>query len=97
MKQEELSAILGINVATLSRWENNQNTPNGKRIRQIAEALDVSPEEIVGTHAPQIKEMKEDHGVMRYRFSETEALELPATPEFIPIFQQIISERLKIK
>ena len=102
MKQEDLAEIIGVNVATLSRWENNQNVPNAKRIKQIAEALKVPTERIIGDPSPQIKELnerslKEDYGIMRYKFNNTEVLEMPATPDFVPIFKQIISERLKIQ
>ena len=102
MKQEDLAAMIGVNVATLSRWENNQNNPSGKKIRQIAKALKVSPEKIVGENNPQIKELnerslKEDHGVMVYKFNENETLELPATPEFMPMFERIITQRLSQK
>lgn len=97
MSQEELAEKIGVNVATLSRWENNKNAPNSKNVQLLAEILNVSPEQIINTSEPQIKELNErsDYGIMRYKFSDTEVLELPATSEFIPIFTQIILQRLK--
>ena len=41
MKQEDLAAMIGVNVATLSRWENNQNIPNGQMLTKIAETLNI--------------------------------------------------------
>ncbi|KHE93366.1 MAG: helix-turn-helix domain-containing protein [Candidatus Scalindua rubra] len=33
--QEELSRILGVTTATLSRWENGQATPSAKNLEQL--------------------------------------------------------------
>ena len=103
MKQAEFAEKLGVNVTTVSRWENGQNTPNGEMIQKIADVLGVGTETLLKQN-PQskIKEvnersLKEDKGMMIYRFSENEVLELPATTEFIPIFERIIAERLKLK
>ena len=103
MKQEEFAEKLGVNVTTISRWENGQNTPNGKMIQKIADVLGVGTETLLKQSSqPKIKEinersLKEDKGMMIYKFSETEALELPATADFIPMFERIVAERLKMK
>lgn len=103
MKQSELADKLGVNVTTISRWENGLNVPNGEMIQKIANVLGVDTETLLKqSPSPKIKEvsersLKEDKGMMIYRFSETEALELPATTEFIPIFERIVAERLKIR
>ena len=102
MKQSEFAEKLGVNVTTVSRWENGQNTPNGEMIQKIANVLGVDTECLLKSSMPQIKELnerslKEDKGMMIYRFSENEALELPATTEFIPIFERIVAERLKMR
>ncbi len=103
MKQAEFAEKLGVNVATVSRWENGQNTPNGEMIQKIADVLGVGTETLLKQN-PQskIKEvnersLKEDKGMMIYRFSENEVLELPATTDFIPIFERIVAERLRMK
>lgn len=103
MKQAEFAEKLGVNVTTVSRWENGQNVPNGEMIQKIADTLGVGTEILLKqNHQSKVKEvnersLKEDKGMMIYRFSENEVLELPATTEFIPIFERIIAERLKLK
>lgn len=102
MKQEEFAEKLGVNTVTVSRWENDANTPNSKMLNKIAEVLNVSPTKLLeGTATPQTKELnerhlKEDYGMMSYTFSDNEVLRLPATPELIPIFEKIIIEKLKL-
>lgn len=103
MKQAEFAEKLGVNVTTVSRWENGQSIPNGEMIQKIADTLGVRTETLLKqNHQSKVKEvnersLKEDKGMMIYRFSENEVLELPATTEFIPIFERIIAERLKLK
>lgn len=103
MKQAEFAEKLGVNVTTVSRWENGQNVPNGEMIQKIADTLGVGTEILLKqNHQSKVKEvnersLKEDKGMMIYRFSENEVLELPATTEFIPIFERIVAERLKLK
>ena len=103
MKQSEFADRLGVTVTTVSRWENDQNIPNGEMIQKIANVLGVDTESLLRqSSSSKIKEvnersLKEDKGMMIYRFSENEALELPATTDFIPIFERIVAERLKMK
>lgn len=103
MKQEDFAEKLGVNTVTVSRWENGANTPNSKMVNKIAEILNVEPAQILeGTTTPQTKEinersLKEDYGMMIYKFSDNEVLKLPATPELIPLFEKIIIEKLRIK
>ena len=103
MKQSEFADKLGVTVTTVSRWENDQNIPNGEMIQKIANVLGVDTESLLRqSSSSKIKEvnersLKEDKGMMIYRFSENEALELPATTDFIPIFERIVAERLKMK
>lgn len=103
MKQAELAEKLGVTPTTISRWENNQNTPNGEMLQNIAEALDVNIDCLLKQSAePKVKELnerslKEDKGTMIYRFNDNEFLELPATEEFISMFERMVMERLKLK
>ena len=103
MKQVDFAEQVGVNTATVSRWENGQNIPNGETLQKIAQVLGVSVEKLMqDSSTPQIKEiqersLKEDHGMMIYQFNENEILKMPATPEFVPIFEKIIAERLKLK
>ena len=102
MKQSELAERLGVTVTTLSRWENGQYTPNAEMIQKIADILEVPTERLLKVSpAPQLKEvnersLREDRGMMIYRFNENEVLELPATADFIPLFKQIVADRLNI-
>ena len=103
MKQEDFAEKLGVNVATVSRWENDANVPNSKMLNKMAEVLNINVNQLLeGTTTPQTKELnerylKEDYGMMIYQFSDNEVLKLPATPELIPLFEKIIIEKLKIK
>ena len=103
MKQSDFAEKLGVNVTTVSRWENGQNTPNGEMIQKIANVLGVDTKRLLKSQSiPQVKELnerslKENNGMMIYRFSESEALELPATADFIPMFERIVAQRLKLQ
>ena len=103
MKQAEFAEKLGVNVTTVSRWENGQSIPSGEMIQKIADTLGVGTEILLKqNHQSKVKEinersLKEDKGMMIYRFSENEVLELPATTEFIPMFERIVAERLNLK
>ena len=94
-----------INLVTACR---KCNRKKGKKldwemIQKIANVLGVDTESLLRqSSSSKIKEvnersLKEDKGMMIYRFSENEALELPATTDFIPIFERIVAERLKMK
>lgn len=101
MKQSDFAEKLGVNVTTVSRWENGQNTPNGEMIQKISDVLGIDTERLLKqTPTPKTQELnerslKEDRGMMIYRFSENEILELPAIPELIPVFKEMVAERLK--
>ena len=103
MKQAELAEKLDVTPTTISRWENGQNTPNGEMIQKIADVLGVDTERLLKQSAePKVKELnerslKEDKGTMIYRFSDNESIELPATEEFIPMFERMVMERLKLQ
>mgnify|MGYP002868473520 CR=1 FL=1 len=103
IKQSDFAEKLGVNVTTVSRWENDQNTPNGEMIQKIADVLGIDTECLLKQKSttPKIKELserslKEDKGMMVYKFSETEALELPATVDLMSMFERIVTERLKM-
>ena len=56
-----------------------------------------SHNENITTIIPQTKEqsVKVDKGMMTYYFSNGERIELPAIPELVPVFQNMVNERLK--
>lgn len=41
IKQIELADMLGVDTATISRWENNKNTPNGYMLKKMAKIFNV--------------------------------------------------------
>ena len=103
MKQTDFAEQLGVTSVTVSRWETGQNVPNGEMLQKMAQVLGVSVDKLMeGQHMPQTNELnerslKEDYGMMIYQFTDNEALNMPATPDFIPIFEKLVSERLKMK
>ena len=42
MKQADLADILGVDVSTVSRWENDKNVPGAAMLKKIAEVLGTS-------------------------------------------------------
>lgn len=48
LTQEQLATLLGINRATLSRYENGEIDPPTSQIKRIAKALDIPLSELVG-------------------------------------------------
>ena len=103
MEQTELAEKLGVTTTTVSRWENGKNIPNGKMLKKLANVLNTNISNLTNEeNEANFKELHErslteDKGMMIYKFNENETLKLPATAMFIPIFEKIISERLKIK
>ena len=103
MKQADFAEKLKVNTATVSRWENDQNIPNGEMLQKIAQVLDIPVDKLLQEQpTPQTKEiqersLKEDYNMMIYQFNENETLKMPATPDFVPIFEKIVAERLKMK
>ena len=47
MTQEQLAERSGVGIATIVRIERNQVEPRGSTVRKLAEALEVSPYELV--------------------------------------------------
>ena len=47
--QIDLAEKLKISIATLRRWEAGETAPTGTKITELANVLDVAPEEIVKT------------------------------------------------
>lgn len=101
IKQADFAEKLGVSTVTVSRWENGANIPNSEMLQNIAQVLDIPVEKLLEEqHKPQIKELeerhlKEDYGLMIYQFSDNEILKMPAIPELIPIFKEMVSERLQ--
>ena len=101
MKQADFAEKLNVTSVTVSRWENDQNIPSAEMLQNIAQVLNIPVNKLLEEQSrAQTKEinerhLKEDYGFMIYQFSDTEILKMPAIPELIPIFKEMVSERLK--
>ena len=47
MTQEQLASLLGISAQAVSKWETNETYPDGALLVPIANALDVSADELL--------------------------------------------------
>ena len=47
LTQAELAEKVGVSVTTISHWETGSKRPRASNIRKLAQALDVSPREIL--------------------------------------------------
>lgn len=52
IKQTELADMLGVDTATISRWENNRNTPNGYMLKKMAEIFNVPVDYLTDRNEP---------------------------------------------
>lgn len=48
LTQPELGQALGVSRAAISAWENGVNTPRGKRLKRLADALGVTVAQLMG-------------------------------------------------
>jgi transcriptional regulator with XRE-family HTH domain len=48
MTQEELARKTGVGTTAVSQWETEKSVPRGRRLYEIAAALDVTIEELMG-------------------------------------------------
>lgn len=48
MTQNDLAGLIGMNQRTISGWEKGIRDPGSQNIRKIADALDISPLELIG-------------------------------------------------
>lgn len=53
LTQIELAEKVNVSIATLRRWEAGETAPNATRIIELANVLDISPDEIVSGHENQ--------------------------------------------
>ena len=107
--QIKFSQIVGVKPNTVWRWESGKAKPDTNTIMKIAQVLNTSieyllgedniseQEDVITSIPPKTKEqsMKIDKGLMTYYFSNGEKVEMPAIPELVPAFQQIVANRLK--
>jgi len=58
--QKDLARLLSVNVRTISRWEQNINTPNPDELNKIAMLIGVTEEELLGDGINTTEETKQD-------------------------------------
>ena len=49
IRQEDLAEMLDVSTVTISRWENNINTPNANMLRKIARVLNTSVDSLTSS------------------------------------------------
>lgn len=47
LSQEDLAKLMGVKVQTISKWETGRGIPEAGSYKKLAEALGVTPEEVV--------------------------------------------------
>ena len=96
--QIELAEKLGVSIATLRRWEAGETAPNGTRIIELANLLEVSPDEIVsesgnstGTgRAKVVLPADERSNGMLVFEGEGTRIELPPTDKGYELFNRLV-------
>lgn len=57
--QKEISAKLGVDRTTYSKWETGENEPSLEMLTKLAEVFDVSVDYLLGKDSPENPEKKE--------------------------------------
>ena len=104
LTQQELAKLIPISFSTFRRWEKNQHSPNVSELAKLAQILHTSvayltdeSENVITIPQPKEQSITTDRGMMTYHFSNNEKIEMPALPELVPAFQNLIAQRLGIK
>ena len=71
VRQSELAEKIGVDVATVSRWENDKNTPNGHMMQEIAKALNTTVSYLSGESEQYNHSQTQESG---YSFSPVDTL-----------------------
>ena len=103
LTQIELAEKLGVSIATLRRWEAGETAPNGTRIFELAELLEVSPDEIVAStensarvqamSTGNSKLMDKSNGMLVFEGDGTR-IELPPTDKGYELFSRLVENLL---
>ena len=103
LTQIELAEKLGVSIATLRRWEAGETAPNGTRIFELAELLEVSPDEIVASvensargqtmSAGSSTLMDRSSGMLVFEGDGTR-IELPPTDKGYELFSRLVENLL---
>lgn len=94
LTQEQLAEQLGVSIMTVRRLEWGQTSPNTKMIADLANVLDVKPEEFLDngdadTSVSYTKEQSRNQGMATYTNKRGERFEVPATPEGFAFLRDI--------
>ena len=103
LTQIELAEKLGVSIATLRRWEAGETSPNGTRMMELAELLEVSPDEIVASvensargqtmSAGNAKLTDKSNGMLVFEGDGTR-IELPPTDKGYELFSRLVENLL---
>ena len=98
LTQIELAEKLGVSIATLRRWEAGETSPNATRIIELANLLEVLPDEIVtesGNSKALIPSENEKSNGMLVFEGEGTRIELPPTDKGYELFSRLVENLLK--
>lgn len=94
LTQIELAEKLEVSIATLRRWEAGETAPNGTRIMELANILNVEPDEIVaggmGSQARIFLPASERSNGMLVFEGEGTRIELPPTDKGYELFSKLV-------
>ena len=105
LTQIELAEKLGVSIATLRRWEAGETAPNGTRIIELANLLEVSPDEIVSEREPSehqgrismaLPNDERSNGMLVFE-GEGTRIELPPTEKGYELFNRLVDNLINRK
>ena len=107
LTQIDLAEKLGVSIATLRRWEAGETAPNGTRIVELANLLEISPDEIVSdknkensakSGQPSIIYPNDErsNGMLVFE-EEGTRIELPPTEKGYEIFNRLVENLITRK
>ena len=103
MTQIELADAINVSIATLRRWEAGETAPTGTKITELAEILNVAPEDIVknnqlGQAQPQtqLHASGSNNGMLVFESNGTR-IEIPPTDKGYEIFNRLIENAMSNK
>lgn len=105
LTQIDLAEKIGVSIATLRRWESGETTPNGSRIIELANLLNVSPDEIVaeretingsGRAAVTYPHDERANGMLIFE-GEGTRIELPPTEKGYELFDRLVENLINRK
>ncbi|MBQ7193436.1 MAG: helix-turn-helix domain-containing protein [Synergistaceae bacterium] len=107
LTQIDLAEKLGVSIATLRRWEAGETAPSGTRIIELANLLEISPNEIISDsdrensqkpNKPTITYPNDErsNGMLVFE-EEGTRIELPPTEKGYEIFNRLVENLITRK